>query len=356
MKNKYILGIATIILAIYSCGEKNKSVDISISPDAGANYKQGEKVDVKVGLPADYKVDSIVYLIDSVRLAAKTDTTAYSLATTSLGLGVKLLTARIYADGKMQEQSTNINLLAAKAPELYTYQIEKTFAHDTASFTEGFEYHDGVFYESDGGTCDQGERSSLRKTDINGKVLQKIEMDCNAFNEGITVIDNKVVQLTYHERAGYVYDKSTLKLLSKFSFVQGQEGWGMCNDGKNLYCNTGSNQIFVMDKENFRTLRTIDVYDDQGPIDDLNEMEYIDGMIYANVWQKDDIVVIDPKTGAVVKRIDLSSLTQQATAGINNSDAVLNGIAWDAAGKRLFVTGKKWPHTYQIKMVKKQGV
>ncbi|MDT3404422.1 glutamine cyclotransferase [Mucilaginibacter terrae] len=356
MKRTYILGIATFILALYSCGDKNKPVNISISPDAGTSYKQGDKVAVKLTLPADFKADSIVYLVDSVRLAAKTDSSSYSLATDSLGLGARVLTARIYSAGKVEEQSTNINLLAAKAPELYTYQLEKTFAHDTASFTEGLEYHDGVLYESDGGYCREGLKSSLRKTNVDGKVLQSIDIDCNTFAEGITVIDNKIIQLTYRERVGYVYDKATLKLLSNFTFTQGDEGWGMCNDGKNLYCNTGSNQIYVMDKTSFRTLRNIDVYDDQGPIDDLNEMEYIDGMIYANVWQKDDIVVIDPKTGAVVKRIDLSELTKQATVGINNSDAVLNGIAWDAAGKRLFVTGKNWPKLYQIKVVKKQGV
>lgn len=344
------------MLAIYGCGNQNKTVNISISPDAGTSYKQGDKVNLKVTYPADYKADSVVYLMDSVKIGNKKDSSALVLATDSLGLGVKLITAKIYSSGKTEEISTNINLLAAKAPEEYTYEVEKTFAHDTASFTEGFEYRDGIFYESDGGTCDQGERSSLRKTDINGKILQKIDMDCEAFNEGITIIDNKIIQLTYHERVGYVYDKASLKLLSKFTFLQGQEGWGMCNDSKNLYCNTGANQIYVMNKDNYSTVRTIDVYDDNGPVNNLNEMEYIDGLIYANVWQKDDIVVIDPKTGAVVKRVDLSALTKQATAGINNSDAVLNGIAWDAAAKRLFVTGKNWPKTYQIKLVKKQGV
>jgi len=357
MKLNYFFYITALLLAIYGCDNKSdQPVNLSISPDAGTSYKQGDKVDLKVTYPADYKADSVVYLIDSVKIGGKKDSAAFVLATDSLGLGVKLITAKVYSSGKAEEVSTNINLLATKAPEEYTYLIEKTFPHDTASFTEGFEYHDGIFYESDGGTCDQGERSSLRKTDINGKIIQKIDMACEAFNEGITVIDNKIIQLTYHERMGYVYDKSSLKLLSKFSFLQGEEGWGMCNDGKNLYCNTGSNQIYVMDKDNYRTLRTIDVYDDKGPIDDLNEMEYIDGLIYANVWQKDDIVVIDPKTGAVVKRIDLSSLTKQATVGINNSDAVLNGIAWDAIGKRLFVTGKNWPKMYQIKVMKKQGV
>jgi glutamine cyclotransferase len=351
MKYKYILYIA-VALAALGCDPENQSVNVSISPDAGTNYKQGDKVSIKVNYPANYKADSVVYLLGSSRIASRKDSSTFDLATDTLGLGAKTITAKIYSGGKAEEASTNINLLAAKAPELLSFEVVKTFPHDTSSFTEGLEFHDGILYESDGGYCKEGEHSSLRKTDVNGKILQKLDIDCAVFAEGLTVIDNKIIQLTYHEGKGFVYDKATLKLQSTFAYTQGAEGWGLCNDGKYLYnTTTGTNQILVMDKNNYRTLREIEVYDDKGPVNNLNELEYIDGMLYANVWQSDDIIVVDPKTGAVVKRINLASLYPQVQRATDGAD-VLNGIAWDAAGKRLFVTGKKWPHLYQIKVIK----
>ncbi len=349
---RYLVYLSALIMAVYGCKPKNTAVDLSITPDAGTSYKQGDKVSIKVSYPASLKADSVVYLLDSVRFAGAKDSSAVQLPTDTLGLGPVVITARVYSDGKPQEVSTNINLLAAKAPEEYTYNIQKTFPHDTSSFTEGLEYRDGVLYESDGGYCRDSQHSSLRKVDVSGKILKKLEMSCDTFAEGITVMGDKLIQLTYHERVGFVYDKNTLKLLSTFPFTQGDEGWGMCNDGKNLYCNTGSNRIFVMDKDNYRTVRTIDVYDDQGPVNQLNEMEYIDGLIYANVWQKDLIIAINPKTGAVVKRANLIVLTETVKKADSNAD-VLNGIAWDSTGKRMFVTGKNWPNLYQIQLVKK---
>jgi glutamine cyclotransferase len=350
MKQKYILFIAALILTVYGCGDKNKAVNLGITPEAGSSYKLGDKVSIKVSYPADYKADSVVYLLDSARIASRKDSSAFDLPTDTLGLGPKVITAKIFSGGKAEEVSTNINLLAAKAPEEYTFELVKTFPHDTSSFTEGLEYHDGILYESDGGYCEQGQKSSLRKTDLNGKILQKVDIDCNTFAEGITVIDNKVIQLTYHERVGYVYDKATLKLLSKFNYIQGAEGWGLCNDGKYLYnTTTGTNQILVMDKDSYRTVREIDVYDDKGPINNLNELEYIDGMLYANIWQSNDIVVVDPKTGAVLRRINLTTLYPEPRPAPAD---VLNGIAWDAVGKRLFVTGKNWPNLYQIRVMK----
>jgi glutamine cyclotransferase len=351
MKHKLIPYLTVALLAAIGCGEKDQTANLSLSPDAGTNYKQGEKVSLKVTYPADYKADSVVYLLDSARIASRKDSSAVDLSTDTLSLGAKTITAKVYSGGKEQEVSTNINLLAAKAPEEYTFEVVKTFPHDTSSFTEGLEYHDGVLYESDGGYCNEGQHSSLRKTDVNGKILKKIDIDCAVFAEGITVIDNKIIQLTYHERKGFVYDKNTLNLLSTFAYTQGAEGWGLCNDGKYLYnTTTGTNQILVMDKDNYRTVREIDVYDDKGPVNNLNELEYIDGLLYANIWQTRYIVAIDPKTGAVLRKIDFTTLYPEDQKDPHAD--VLNGIAWDAAGKRMFVTGKNWPHLYQIKIMK----
>jgi glutamine cyclotransferase len=351
MKHKLIPYLTIALLAAIGCGEKNQSVNLSLSPDAGTNYKQGEKVNIKVSYPAGYKADSVVYLLDSARIASRKDSSAVNFMTDTLALGTKVITVKVYSGGKENEVSTNINLLAAKAPEEYTFQVEKTFPHDTASYTEGLEYHDGILYESDGGRASQEEgRSSLRKTDVNGKILQKIDIDPEIFAEGITLTGNKIIQLTYTEKVGFVYDKASLKLLSKFSYTAGKEGWGLCNDGKKIYNTDGTNRIFLLDINDYHQTGYIDVFDDKGPVNNLNELELIDGLLYANIYQTDNIVAIDPKTGAVVRIINLTTLYPKDSRPAYAD--VLNGIAWDAAGKRLFITGKKWPHLYQIKIMK----
>lgn len=351
MKHKLIPYLTIALLAAIGCGEKNQPANLSLSPDAGTNYKQGEKVSIRISYPASYKADSVVYLLDSARIASRKDSSAVELPTDTLSLGAKVITAKVYSGGKAEEVSTNINLLVAKAPEEYTFEVVKTLAHDTSSYTEGLEYHDAIFYESDGGRASQDEgRSSLRKTEVSGKVIQKIDMDPEIFAEGITLIGDKIVQLTYTEKIGFVYDKSNLKLLSKFSYTVGREGWGLCNDGAKIYNTDGTNRVFFLDKNDYHQIGFIDVFDDKGPVNNLNELEYIDGLLYANIWQSRYVVAIDPKTGAVVRRIDFTTLYPEDQKAANAD--VLNGIAWDAAGKRMFVTGKKWPNLYQIKIMK----
>jgi glutamine cyclotransferase len=244
-------------------------------------------------------------------------------------------------------------LLPSKAPEAYTYKLIKTFPHDTSCFTEGLVYQDGYLYESGGGYLKPppGQevlgQSSLRKEDLNtAKVLQKAMLDPAVFGEGISVVGDKVLQLTYHEKIGYVYDKSTFKQLSTFSDPFAVEGWGMCFDGDKLYIDDSTNRLWILDKNTYKVTGYVDVYDDKGPVDSINELEYIDGKIYANVWQTNTIIVIDPKSGAVLERIDLTSLYPQEMRAPGTD--VMNGIAYDAAGKRIFVTGKKWPHLYQV--------
>lgn len=348
------LFVAAIFL-IAGCNEKNtgSGFNINISPDAGTAYKAGKDIKIKVSFNSDVKADSIVYLLDSARIALKKDRSPVILKTDSMKLGVKLITVKVFASGTSDQGSTNVIIVAQKAPEQLTYKIEKTFPHDTSSFTEGLEYHDGYLYESDGGYASEQEgQSSLRKVDIaSGKVVQKTDIDPKVFAEGITVIDGKIIQLTYHEKIGYVYDLKTMKQLSTFPYLAGAEGWGLCNDGKQLYTTTtGTNQIVIMSKDNYRVTGEIDVYDDKGPVNNLNELELINGKFYANVWGTDDIVVIDPKTGSVEQRIDLAKLYPQDTR--TGGADVLNGIAYDKAGNRIFITGKKWPYLYQVKFVK----
>lgn len=356
------LPLLAVLLAVFcSChnGNQNNTTEtnISITPEAGTSFKSGDAVPIKVGVPQDMKADSIVILLDSNRITSSKESLIFNIKTDTLPLGTKTITARVYTAGKSQEVSTNIVLLAAKAPDVLTFQVQKVFPHDTSSYTEGLVYQDGYLYESGGGygVSTDGEPvdgpSSLRKVDITtGKVLQKTMLDPKVFGEGISIVGDKIIQLTWKEKKGYVYDKNTLKLLNTFNNNVGIEGWGMCFDGKRLYMDDSSNRIWFLNKDTYQSAGYIDVYDNQGPVQQINELEYIDGKLYANIYQTDYIIVIDPKTGAVLQKIDLTSLYPKDQR--NPQADVLNGIAWDAQGKRLFVTGKKWNKLFQIGIVK----
>jgi glutamine cyclotransferase len=352
MKHKFKILLAGVLM-FCGCDEHKQDNSITISPEAGTSYKTGDAIVVKAHYPAGSKPDSIVYLVDSVRVGSKKDSTALSLKTDSMPLGPRVLTAKVYQGGKNQDVSTNVVLLPAKAPAEYTYKVIKTYPHDTACYTEGLLYHDGYIYESGGGYLDppagqnKDGQSSLRKVDlVTGKVLQKTMIDPKVFAEGIAIVGDKIIQLTYLEKIGYVYDKNTFKLLSTFTNNVGIEGWGMCFDGKKLYMDDKTNRVFFLDRDTYRQTGYIDVYDDKGAVNEINELEYIDGKLYANIWKTNNIIVIDPKTGAVLEKIDLTSLYPEDIR-IPNAD-ILNGIAYDAATKRIFITGKKWPHLYQV--------
>jgi glutamine cyclotransferase len=362
MNHKLKIFSVALVLSTFGCScdhHSNTSQEtITISPDAGTAYKAGDAVNVHLGLTADTKVDSVVYLLDSIKLFSKKDTASITLKTDTMPLGAKLITAKVYTDGKDQDASTNIVLMAAKAPEDYTFKVIKTFPHDTSSYTEGLIYQDGILFESGGGHLktrgDEGYtgQSSIREESLEtGKVIKKTMVDPNVFGEGIAIVGNKIIQLTWTEKIRYIYDKDTFKLLSTQPNNIGVQGWGMTQDATKLYMDDSTNRIWFIDKDKWTPVGYIDVYDDKGPIDSLNELEYIDGKIYANVYTKDYIVVIDPKTGAVLEKIDMSALYPEADR-VPPAE-VMNGIAYDAKGKRIFVTGKKWPHLYQVEFVKK---
>ncbi|TCD10790.1 glutaminyl-peptide cyclotransferase [Pedobacter frigidisoli] len=351
---KTLLFIAVATAFVSACKDDTPNTYRSfIAPLVGLNVSSGNDFEVKVLFGKEQKVDSVVYLLDTTTVISKTDTTAIKLKTAGLKLGNHLLTARIYGEGKSEELTSNINVLAAQPPVEYSYKIIKTLPHDTSSYVEGLEYHDGFFYESAG---DYGN-SSLRKVDpATGKVLQKTDLDKKYFGEGMTVIGDKIIQLTYREKVRFVYDKATLKKLSELPFSIGRgEGWGLTFDGKKVLNTDGSHTIYFLDKNKFTQIGSIDVYDDKAAIENLNELEVIDGKIYANVYTTNNILIINPETGAVDSKINLIGLIPDNY--FKNDDAkannVLNGIAYDKVGKRLFVTGKKWPHVFEIKLIKK---
>jgi glutamine cyclotransferase len=229
----------------------------------------------------------------------------------------------------------------------YSYRVVKSYPHDTSAFTQGLEYHDGFLYE---GTGIVG-RSSVRKVDLaTGKVFQNFDVPRPFFGEGITVFDNQVLELTWQSQTGFVYDKSNFRVLRSFNYPG--EGWGLTNDGKQIYMSDGSAQIRIWDPTTLKEIRRITVKDGNVPVNELNELEFVRGEILANVWQTDRIARISPVDGKVLGWIDLSGILPQSER--TNPDSVLNGIAYDAAADRLFVTGKLWPKIFEIKLVPKK--
>lgn len=351
IKNIFFIGI-TVAFASACHQEAVTTYRSFITPASGTSVALGKEVDVNIQFGKDKPVDSVVYFIDSNKIVSQKDTADIKLKTDAFKMGNHLITAKIYKGGESEDLTSNINILAAKAPVEYTYKVIKTLPHDTSSYVEGLEYHDGFFYESAGSYG----ASSLRKVEVNtGKVIQKTDLDKQYFGEGITVVGNKIIQLTYREKIGFVYDKATLKKLSEFPYTVGIEGWGLAFDGERILNTDSSNTIYFLDKDTYQRIGSIDVFDDKGPINQINELEYIDGKIYANVYTTNNILIIDPKTGAVEGKIDLSGLLPNGYFKTEDEIAnnVLNGIAYDKAGKRLFVAGKKWPSIFQIQVIKK---
>jgi len=231
----------------------------------------------------------------------------------------------------------------AATPE-YTYKIVHVYPHDRTSFTEGLEYRGGFLYESTG---EQGH-SVLRKMKLEtGEVVQEIKLAPHLFGEGITILNHEIVQLTYKTELGFVYDLATMK--EKRTFVYLGEGWGMTNDGTQIYMDDGSAQIRVWDGATLREKRRITVHDDEGPVAQVNELEWVAGEIYSNVWQTNTMLRISPADGRVLGRVNLAGLLSDEDR--KSRVDVLNGIAYDTAGKRLFVTGKWWPKLFEIQIV-----
>jgi glutamine cyclotransferase len=237
-----------------------------------------------------------------------------------------------------------------KGPSAMQYQVVKEYPHSGTAFTEGLQYVDGVLYESTG----EYGTSELRKVELStGKVLASQRMDEKYFGEGLAVLNGKVYQLTYKEHTGFVYDAKTLKPEGTFAFNT-EEGWGMTTDGKHLIYDDGKNLLHYLEPGSFKEVKTLHVNDENGAVDEVNELEYIKGYIYANQWKTGNILKIDTGTGQVVARADLSSLVNQARSQVSTDNSptadVMNGIAYDAANNKIYVTGKYWQRLYEVKL------
>ncbi|HTR28879.1 MAG TPA: glutaminyl-peptide cyclotransferase [Puia sp.] len=263
-----------------------------------------------------------------------------------------LLILSLLAACNQPDHPASPNAATDNTPPLIDYSVMKLLPHDTTSFTEGLLFHDGQLYESTGTDTDMpaSRRSLFGIVDTTtGKIHPKVEIDRKKyFGEGIAFVNGKVYQLTYKTKVGFIYDASTFKKLGEFTFTS-PEGWGMTTNGASLIMSDGTSNITYLDPTTFKTVKTLSVTDNNGPVGSVNELELINGYIYANQWQTNYILKIDTATGKVVGRLDLDSIVSEARNKFPGSD-VLNGIAYNPASGLVYVTGKLWPNIYEIKI------
>jgi glutaminyl-peptide cyclotransferase len=241
--------------------------------------------------------------------------------------------------------NANANASRAAVP-VYGYEVVNTFPHDPEAFTQGLIFRDGALVESTG----LERHSTLRRVELQtGKVLKKIDVAPYFFAEGMTLMGGKIYQLTWKGEKGFIYDPQTFEKTGEFNYTG--EGWGLTHDADSLILSDGSNKIRFIDPSNYSVRRVISVTDGARPVMELNELEYVKGEIYANVWHQNRVARIDPQTGQVKGWIDFSGLLKPGD--VTDEEAVLNGIAYDEAGDRLFVTGKLWPKLFEVRLRQK---
>ncbi len=358
---KYILALS-VILNLNSCKETNSNNRYSASSSGSSEKKYitaiktpknnevfvcGDTVEIKLSIKKkNIVIDSVLFFANSLLIQAKTsDFESARWISENAGVGKNTVKTVIYYNDSLKEShAVSFILLSDIIPKTYNYKVINKFPHDENAYTQGLAYDDGYIYE---GTGKQGQ-SSLRKVDIkSGIPVKKLDIDQHIFGEGIVIINDNIYQITYKTQVGFIYNKNTLDLIRKFNY-QIREGWGLATDGEKIFMSDGSSNIYLIDHEYFTQIGQIEVFDNKGIVSNLNELEYIKGKIFANVYGDTRIVVIDPNTGKVTGELDLKKL--MPAGSLDNIDKVLNGIAFNIDNNHLFITGKNWPVLYEIEI------
>ncbi|MEA9414578.1 glutaminyl-peptide cyclotransferase [Flavobacterium sp. PL02] len=347
MKKHNFLTFILLGITLVGCKETKKDENSIFSFDDSnfpAHFLTNQSVSLGISNPNSKQIDSIVYFVNDTKVGAVKGLNKLNFELKDQKLGYQKLKALVYYDGENAEATSRIELVSDIQPKLLKYKIVNTYPHDTKAFTEGLEFFRDTLYESTGQKGDSYFRKYDYKT---GKVYKEITLDNKYFGEGITIINNKLYQLSWQEKTGFIYDINTLKLEKTFTYDKEIEGWGMTNDGKYIYQGDGTEKIWKMDPETQKMIDYINVYSGSSKIKAINELELINGKFYVNVFQKDAIAVVNQTTGAVEGILNMSGLRKQLASSITIDD-VLNGIAYNPKTKTIFVTGKNWDKMFEI--------
>lgn len=341
-----------LFVTFVSCSNKPKRSrkpvsSISIQPNK-KSYVFGEKITVNVNTKVKNGEIENIQLYYKNKLLKESKELDFSIEGVDINaLGSNNFSVEaIKTDGLKNSRLKTITVVSNQIPKKLTYQTINNYPHLKTSYTQGLEFYNGFLYE---GTGENGKSNIYKINHTTGNAIQTFKMEDNYFGEGITILNDKIYQLTYKAKKGFVYNLNDFSVIDSFQFKSAQ-GWGLTNDGTNLIMSDGSHVLTWLNPNNFSIVKTIQVANDINIINNLNELEYINGTIYANVYTTDLIVQIDPETGKVLSEINLKGIVNMYT---NPSDKIdyLNGIAYDKKTDRIFITGKWWPQLFEVKFI-----
>ncbi len=338
-----------LVLFFLSCGgERDPASLFSLQLTSGEKeFQQFDTIRPVIGNKKDFPIDSISFSIAGKDLPYKNDLLVLEVSK----LGVQTLKAHFRSEGNSIELSKEIRILAPSTPELYTYEIINEYPHDIKAFTQGLEFYRDTLYESTG--SGGGAKSFIRKLDFKtGQVFNQVDLEPKFFGEGITLLNNKLYQLTWQNKIGFLYNASDLKRIDQFQYGESKEGWGLCNDGTRIFKSDGTERIWLLNPETLVEEDNIQIVTNKSIFNKANELEYVDGKIYANVWQKESMMIIDAASGAIEGVVNLGGLKEKVKQ--HPKLDVLNGIAYHPKRKTFFVTGKNWDTLFEIELKRKE--
>jgi len=344
MKIYKLLSIIFLSILLYSCGSNSghKKSDFTITTNAKKNKLSiNDVLKLSIENKKNHNIDSVIYLLDNKKITEETNLQNNKL-------GEHLLEAIVYFANEKQTATKKITFLNSESPKVYSYKIVNQYPHDITSYTQGLEFYNGDLYESTG----QHNQSKLRKVDYKtGEVLKNIDLDGIYFGEGLTILNDKIYQLTWKKGTGFIYDIDSFEKTGSFKYGISKEGWGLCNDSEKLYKSDGTENIWILDTQTLTEKEKIQVYTNKGKIVGINEMEWVKGKIYANRYQKNGVAIINPSNGAIEAVVDFTPLKNKVTQ--HDALDVLNGIAYNPETNTIFVTGKNWDKLFEVEIVEK---
>ena len=351
MKKYNLFFSITLLLFLSQCATDKKKLFSFDESKFKLIYNTNDVVNLNLKNDKNKTIDSVVYFNNDKKIAAVKGNSTFNFPLQDQKLGYKNIKAMVYYEGENTEISTRIEITSAVEPKLLSYIIVNTYPHDIKAYTQGLEFYRDTLYEGTGNGAGDGTGirgiSSLRKTNYKtGKVFKSIEMEEKYFGEGITILNNKVYQLTYKNNECYVYNVDTFKKEKTLPYFKPMEGWGFTNDGTNLYMSDGTESVHIINPIDLKLIETLFVYSGSTKVPAVNELEWVNGKILGNIYNKDAIAIIDPKNGAIEAVLNLIDLKSKVT---QHPDVdVLNGIAYNPKTKTYFVTGKNWDKMFEI--------
>ncbi len=338
-----LLAFSFLSLFFLGCNEKKTDFTIQIEGNK-KEFQLGDAFNIDVVSKKNIAIDSVSYEISNKKLKISKG----SIILEGVLLGNQEIKATVFFNNTSEVVSKRISIFSNKAPKIYTYEIINQFPHDIKAYTQGLEFYNDTLYEGTG----RNGQSTLRKLDYKtGKVIKKIELASNYFGEGITILNDKIYQLTWQKKTGFVYDLNTFEKISDFVYGDSREGWGLCNDGNVLYKSDGTNKIWILNPNTLIEERYIQTVTNSSIFSKANELEYANGKIYANTYQKDGVMIINPDTGAIEGVVDFRGLIDKTKK--HKDIDVLNGIAYHPTKETFFVTGKNWDTLFEVKIIAK---